>query len=283
VSSCGITIKQLHRLVRIGTLEHVSGSVFRFSGSATTWHQRVLAATLDGGADCHASHRSAAALHGLDGFEASGVVEVVVPMEVRHRRTDVIVHHTKDLPDSDRTKVGPIPVTSVARTLIDLGAVLPATVVEEAFDSAERDRKVTRSAVERRYKALRAPGRNGIGAMTQVLDGRLAVARVPRSVLERRMFRLLKAAGLPRPETRFRVRLLDGRVVELDFAFVAELLGIEVDGHGSHATRKERAADNARANALADLGWKLRRFTYEQVLYEPQAVAASVRSALAAA
>jgi hypothetical protein len=165
--------------------------------------------------------------------------------------------------------------------LIDLGAVTSAAAVEEAFDGAERDRLVRRGDVERRYRALRARGRNGVGAMTQILDGRVAVERVPRSVLERRALDLLDRAGLPLPVLGFGVRVLSGRVYKLDFAYVEQRVGIELDGHGSHAARTARAADNVRSNALGDVNWKLRRFTYEQVMREPAMVAAAVRSALA--
>jgi len=231
----------------------------------------------DGGPECLASHRAAAALHRFDGF-APGVIEVVVPMHVFHRRKNVIVHHTRSLPEIDRDRVGPIPVTSKARTLIDLGAVASADQVEEAFDGAERDRLVKRIQVVRRYEQLRAPGRNGVGAMTQVLRDRME--RVPRSVLERRMLRLLERAGLPRPVVAHRVQLSETTAYELDFAYLEPRLALEVDGHGSHATRRQRAADNVRQGRLEDANWMVRRFTYEQVMYDPSSVAATVRDAL---
>jgi very-short-patch-repair endonuclease len=277
----GLSKEQLRRLVERGVAERVAPSVFRFVAATRSWNQQVLAAVLDGGPECLASHRTAAVLHGFDGFRPE-VIEVLLPARIRHVRKNVLVHHTRSLTVADRAMVGAIPVTSRARTLIDLGAVAPAAAVEDAFDGAERERVVRRSEVESRYRTLRARGRNGIGAMTQVLDGRLAVERVPRSVLERRMLDLLRRAGLPVPEIRYRVRVLSGRVYELDFAYVDRDLGIELDGHGSHATRRERAADNVRANALGDVGWKLRRFTYEQVVHESASVAAGVRSALSA-
>jgi hypothetical protein len=269
----------LRRLVASGVIERVTPRVFRFSASGRSWHQDVLAACLDGGPECVASHRTAAALHGFDGFRAD-VLEVLVPMHVRHRRKNAIVHHTRALPPSDRTHVGVIPVTTRARTLIDLGAVSPPERVEEAFDGAERDGSVRRGQVERRYQSLRAPGRNGIGAMTQILDGRLALERIPRSVLERRMRRLLTSAGLPLPVGCHRVQLADGTRYEIDFAYVEQRIAIEVDGHGSHATRRQRAADNVRAGALEDAGWTLRRFTYEQVVHDSVQVVATVRAAL---
>jgi Protein of unknown function (DUF559) len=132
-----------------------------------------------------------------------------------------------------------------------------------------------------RYERLRAPGRNGIGAMTQILSRRLDMAHLPRSVLERRMLRLLDRARLPRPTVAHCVKLPGAIECELDFAYVDLGIGLEVDGHGSHATRRERAADNIRMNDLENAGWTIRRFTYEQVMHNPIAVASTVRLALA--
>jgi very-short-patch-repair endonuclease len=278
-ADAGFGKERLRGLVEQNLVERVAPSVFRFAASPKSWHQDVLAAVLDGGPECLASHRTAARLHGFDGFRAE-VIEVVLPMRIRHRRASVIVHHSRRLDAADRAFAGVIPVTSRARTLIDLGAMVSTDVVEEAFDGAERDRLVGRLEVERRYQVLRARGRNGVGAMTQILDGRVAVRRVPRSVLERRMRRLLTRSGLPEPIARFGVRVSPTLVYELDFAYVAAKLCLEVDGHGSHATRGDRAADNVRANNLGNAGWTLRRFTYEQVMYHPSSVAAIVRAAL---
>ena len=277
---CGLTAGQLRRLVETGVLDRLAPRVFRFAAADRSWHQEVIAAVFDGGPECHASHRTAAALHRYDGFEPD-VVEVVVPMRVFHRRKSVIVHHTRDLPAVDRTRIGPIRVTSRARTLIDLGAVASADRVEEALDGAERDGKVRRRQLEQRYNALRAPGRNGVGAMTQILGARADPGALPQSVLERRMLRLLRRARLAEPAVNHPVRLPDGRKYVLDFGYPDRLLAIEVDGHGTHATRRQRASDNARINALEDAGWSVRRFTFEQVTKEPEGVIAAVRTALA--
>jgi very-short-patch-repair endonuclease len=281
-ADAGVSPSKLRRLVERGVVERIAPAVFRFAASNRSWRQQVLAAVLDGGTECVASHRTAAALHSFDGFRED-VIEVLVPMRVFHRRKQVIVHHTRTLPPMDRVTVGAIPVTSPARTLIDLGAVAPADRVEEAFDGAERDRLVQRARVEGRYWSLRAPGRNGIGAMTQVLEGRLALANIPQSVLERRMLRLLERARLPRPKVGHRIRISASTVYVLDFAYLRERVGIEVDGHGTHATRRQRAADNVRMNALENADWSIRRFTYEEVTADPLAVAATVRAALDAA
>ena len=95
------------------------------------------------------------------------------------------------------------------------------------------------------------------------------------------MLRLLERANLPRPVVGHRVRLAPSTVYELDFAYVEQRLGLEVDGHGTHATRRARAADNVRMNALENAHWTIRRFSFEQVEHDSAAVAATVRSALA--
>src|SRR5262245_31884615 len=103
----------------------------------------------------------------------------------------------------------------------------------------------------------------------------------PHSVLERAFLRLLERANVPAPTCQHSVTLLNGRIVRIDAAFVELVLGFELDGHGSHATRAQRAADNKRANALRDVGWDIRRFTYEEVMREGTSVARAVRVAIA--
>ena len=109
-NSVGVSDDAIRRLVASGLVERISPRVFRVASAAKSWHQDVLAACLDGGPECVASHRTAAALHGFDGFALGGIIEVLVPMEKRHRRADVIVHHTRGLPAEDRTTQGAIPV-----------------------------------------------------------------------------------------------------------------------------------------------------------------------------
>src|SRR5207237_7435701 len=116
---------------------HIARCVYRSGGSDSSCHQRLLAACLVGGEKCVASHRAAAELHRFDAVQR-GVVEVTVPRGTRVRRINAIVHESLDLAAVDYTHVGPIPVTTPARTLIDLGAVTRWEPVEEALDGAER-------------------------------------------------------------------------------------------------------------------------------------------------
>jgi hypothetical protein len=276
----GVTDRMLQRRVRSGELECVARSVYRVGGTPRSWPQDVMAACLGGGSLCVASHRTAAALHAFDGHRA-GIVEVTVPRPVRYRRPGVIVHQSTDLAPCDVTTVGPIPATTVERTLIDLGAVAGWEHVEHAFDGAERDTTADRLVVAGRHRDIRRQGRNGVGPMAVVLDGRWGP--IPHSVLERRFLRLLEQAHVPLPVCQHPVVLPSGRRAFIDAAYVDLFLGFELDGHGTHATRGQRADDNRRANALRDLGWDLRRFTYEQVVHDGRSVVRAVESARARA
>ena len=80
------------------------------------------------------------------------------------------------------------------------------------------------------------------------------------------MRRIFERAGLPDAISLYKLQLLDGSVVELDFAIVEYRVDVEVDGDAHHATRRRRAADNDRASDISDAGWIIRRFTYEQVI-----------------
>jgi len=275
----GFSDRMLQRRVGAGMFEQVATHVYRVRGTPDSWHHRLMAACLAGGPECVASHRAAAALHGFDGFRPE-ILEVTVPRHVRYRATrGIIVHQSKDLAAQDVTEIQGIPATTVARTLIDIGAVTYLDRVEEAFDGAERDQLASRALVVQRHREIRRQGRNGVGPMAVILERRPAV--VPHSPLERRFLRLLERSGLPLPVCQHPVRLRSGRVVYLDCAYVDLTLGYELDGHGSHATRAQRAADNRRASALADLGWDIRRFTYEQVMRDATNVVREVRATLA--
>jgi len=275
----GVSDRALQRRVRNGLIEQLPRGVYRIVGTPGSWEQRVLSACLAGGEQCVASHRCAAALHGFDGNRRE-IVEVTVPRHIRYKSRAAVVHQSLDLAPGDCTMLGPIPVTTPARTLIDLGAVTGWERVEEMFDGAERDSIVVDAVVSRRHAEVRRQGRNGVGPMAVVLEGR--GGQPPKYVIERRFLRILERADLPRPECQYPIELPSGRTIYTDAAHVAPKLAWELDGHGAHATRRQRAADHARANEIEDLGWQLRRFTYEQVMHDPALVARAVRNALAA-
>ncbi|MFA5070858.1 MAG: DUF559 domain-containing protein [Candidatus Pacearchaeota archaeon] len=66
----------------------------------------------------------------------------------------------------------------------------------------------------------------------------------------------------------------------VDFAFPKEKLIIEVDGWEYHKDRKQREIDEKRRDIAENLGWRVKRFTAEEVYENSNSVAWRVKSLL---
>ena len=272
----GLSDRQLRWRIEHGRIDRLALHTFRIAGCPPSWRQRLTAACLAAGTGAAASHRTAAAIHGFDGFQP-GVVEITVPQGRRDFRMDgVIVHSSAYWGVEDIVVVAGIPVSTPERTLCTLAAVCSDEQVESALDSAERDRTVDRRDLAEAHADVRERGRNGVAAIGRILARRAELAGIPHSVLERRMLNLLERHGISLPACQVPVRRPDGKMAaSISWRTATSGLGIEVDGNIAHATRGS-ASDNANALALRDI--RLIRFTYDQVVHEPEMVAATVRS-----
>jgi very-short-patch-repair endonuclease len=93
--------------------------------------------------------------------------------------------------------------------------------------------------------------------------------------------RLLADAGLPLPRCQVVMRPWGGAVMRVDLAWEGHRLVVELDGHATHATRHQRRADAERDARLALAGWRVLRFTYEDVTRRPAYVVTTVERHLA--
>ena len=127
-----------------------------------------------------------------------------------------------------------------------------------------------------RLAALRHRGRDGVRLLDRVLDGAGG-----HSHLERRFLELVRRAGLARPATQTVYRT-NGRVVaRTDFTFPPpHRVIVEVAGHATHATRRQRQRDAQRHSELQLLGYIVLTFTYEDVVERPAWVARTVAQAM---
>jgi len=281
LTDAGLGPSGVARWLRAGRLKRVSPRVYRLAGTTDTWEQRLLGAVLAAGQGATASHRSAAALWGLlDG--PTEVVEVAIPGKRQPRLCGVLVHRSSDLTSAMVCRRNGIAVTNALRTIVDLGAVLPGNLVEDALDRALVRRLVTVRAVELALNRVGRPGRNGAGVLRQVLNERALGSARPDSLLEPRMARVLVAAGLPPAEFQYQVRNGGVFVGRVDFAYPQQRLALEVDGFEAHATPDAMQRDHDRQNLLVDAGWSIRRFTWVDVVQRPWKVADGVRRALCA-
>ena len=252
-----------------GRLERVAPEVYRIGGVPESWLQSVMAATLDSGG--WASHRTAAALHGLDGHQGT-IIEIVVERWRRSgRRPPYVVHETKDLRGSDMTTVRGIPCTSLVRTLVDLPAVAHFFRAGQALDDALRKDDAVLIQVRRRFVEVARRGRNGTTAMRALLNERDGEYIPPGSSFEARTLRLIREAGLDEPTKQLKVSD-DDFVAFLDFGWLELQYWLECDSLAHHSGKRAHEWDRARRRRLKAIGWDGVEVTYDDVTKRPSAV-----------
>jgi hypothetical protein len=208
--------------------------------------------------------------------------EVTVPGQTRKPVSRVTVHRTDRLDPMDVVAVHGVPVTTAARTLLDLGGVVDHPVVRQATQDA-----VVRNLVQPEdllcvLERVGRRGRRGTAALraaveTSFLDGRLE------SRLEQELFELLLRCEVPPPVPQYELRCVDGRRVRLDFAWPDAGVAVEADGRRWHATTADFERDRARANSITASGWSLYRFGWADVRQRRAGTVASIYRAFRAA
>lgn len=237
----------------------------------------LLAAVCLSRPEAVASHRAAANLWGLDGIEAD-VVEVTVPRRVQ--LTSGTVHRSDDLAAFDVVEVEGIRCTDPTRTLVDLGAVIASDRLERAVESALRRRLTTVPRLQWRMSGLARSGRRGPASLRHVLEHRHADAPPTESELETRFLQCLRAAGVRQPVRQHHVQLPGGSVVRLDDAYPDAMVFVELDGWEWHRSKSAFRRDRRRQNQVVLLGWQPLRFTWLDVVVEPERVAQEVAAIL---
>ncbi len=263
-----------------GVLERLDTATYRVRGWPASYPQRAMRATLTAGAEAMASHRTAALLRGLDGIRAAPV-EVLVPRWARRTgRHACLVHESLHIDETDRDSLGPIPVTSIPRTLIDLASVEPPRVVEQVMEDAFRRRLCSVQDVVDRFVRLPVRGRRGASTVRALLSDRAGEFVPTGSDFELRVLHLLEGAGIPSPVRQFEVDILGDRTIRLDLAWPGVLVAVECDGVYHHGTAIALRWDDRRQNQLVLGGWLVLRFTWADLTTRPDEVVAIVRSAL---
>lgn len=278
----GASPSTLHGWVAIRRIELTAPGVYRVVGAPKSWRQRVMTSCLSGSGGL-ASHRCAARLWGLDGFDRAPV-EVVTERWLRRQRLshDVIVHETKDLVAADIEERDGIPCTSLIRTLVDLPAVVHELRAGQALDHASRRDDSVLLRVRQRHREVARRGRNGTVALRTLLLERGVGDRTVDSTFERRALRLIDGSCLPRPVTQHLVR--DGNFVAyIDIAWPDRMVGMECDSYEHHTGHSAHQWDRTRRRQLTALGWDMREFTWNDVVQWGPTVIADLRAALARA
>jgi very-short-patch-repair endonuclease len=189
----------------------------------------------------------------------------------------VIVSTTRPIPPGDVRRLDGIRCSSAERTILD-GPRFGFTRIEteQAIDSALRLGLVAEGRLRERVLAEPWSGVAGSRVLLNAL-----VDAGGHSALERAFLRLVRRNGLPRPRLQVVHRSGGQHVARVDALFPPDLV-VEVAGHGTHATRRQRQIDAQRQTELTLLGRRLLTFTYEDVADRPQWVARRIAEALAA-
>jgi len=230
--------------------------------------QLALAAVLAGGPGAVLSHASAGWLWNL----LAGPLEPFDVLRAGAKRAGpatIALHRTVELPPGERTIHRGIPVTTPARTLLDLAATGGPGQLELALDEAPALRLVERAQLD----ALAASGRRGAARLRALLDDAPGYTR---GEAERLLRRLIRDARLA--TARHNVEVL-GAV--RDAYWPEHGLVLEIDGWAAHGHRTAFETDRRRDQVLTAAGLRPMRATWRQLTEQPLALAASLGAALA--
>jgi very-short-patch-repair endonuclease/predicted transcriptional regulator of viral defense system len=236
---------------------------------------REMAAVLSCGEGAVLSHRSAVAVWQMLPHPAQlPDVEVTVAGRDPGRRPGVRVHRVRSLERDEVRTCQRIPITTPARTLLDLAAYGSRRELEQAAAEAQRRGLTTK----RQLLALvgRYPTRHGAPALKR-LAGSDEQPALTRSEAEERLLDLIRRAELTAPEVNMP---LCG--FEVDFLWRQEGLVVEVDGYAYHSDPHAFERDRRRDAVLAAHGYRVIRVTWRRIVDFPAAVVARVAQALTA-
>ena len=270
LDEAGLSRHDRRRLVDTGQVRIKTRGVYVLGAVQPSPHQRVMSAVLGQGEDAHASHVTAAWVWGA--ARSPRILDVTV-LALGSSRRDVRLH--RSLFDAGRTIHDGIPVSTPCRTLGELGAVAPQGQVEACLDNFLGRGLVTAEDVLDWRLTHGGRGRRGIGVLGRVLTERLIHGELSDSKLEAAFHKLLVLAGLDQFDYHLNV---EG--YEVDFAHVPARVIIEVDGWKYHSSRDAFVRDRWRDATLAANGWIVLRFTWRQVIEQPNGVIARVRATL---
>jgi hypothetical protein len=279
----GVSEGRLRRLVRAGDLVLVRRGVYAradslasSAGDPARLHAfRVAAALLPPGPLASASHESAAILHGLDLLERppEGRVTLTRPPHVRGSRAsgkDLKVH-AATLPRGHLTKHYGLPVTSVARTVVDLARTLPFKQGVVVADCALHARKTTHEELASVLAVCTHwPGVDGARRVVDFSDHR------SESVLESCARVTFDEHGLPPPELQVDIGG-DDFIGRVDFYWAEYRVIAEADGMLKYEDARRALRQLERDQLLREAGYKVVHFTWRQLFYETDRLIARIR------
>lgn len=263
----GLSRGAIDNLVRRGRLRRIHAGVYAPAGVPLRDEGVWLAAVLACGPGAVLSHQAAGRLWGMWVPWQDRSVHVTVTAG-RAAPPGITVHRTRHLTRADVTVERGIQVTTRPRTVVDCADTLS---YEELRALADHGVRMDVAALER--ARARAPGRRGSPNLARLI----ASDPRTRSKLERAFRKICRQLGVDQP-------LINEKVlgIERDFVWRAQRLVVETDGGTFHLPKLARERDYDDDARLVAAGWRVVRFSHDQILHESEAVAARLASLLTA-
>lgn len=281
VAECGLSTRAVVWAVERRRLAWMSRRVLRVVGAPETTHQRVMAAVLDATDGCVALG-SAVALWSVPGWTLTPVH--VLTSRRPHRGTDHlgVVHSSVRLSEDDLSVVDGIPVTTPARTLLDLSTRLRPDKVESLCDDLLRRRLLTLPSLHELVVDLPPRGGPAGWRLLRRLAAQRPVGYQPTgSKLERRFERVLENVGDAPFDRQVDIGDGDGWIGRVDFADRRLKVIVEVQSETFHTSLSDRRRDTERIARLCAAGWIVVEVTEHELWSAPEVVVTKVRAARA--
>jgi len=273
----GLHVKVIDKRVAAGRLHRVHQGVFAVGHTVLSPDGHRMAAVIACGPEAVLSHRSAASLWGLR-EDSRSRIDVTAPGRRGRIPAGIDAHRHGSLTPADKTIVEGVPCTSVARTLLDLAAVVSYRELRHAVTQAEVTRRFDLASM--RELLARSRRRRGVARLRTAIALHDPREQLTRRELEAKFLDLCRSSGLPLPEVNSHL-LVEGISMMPDFLWRDAGLIVEADSRKFHGTVTAFEADRQRDQRLTAAGWTVIRCTWRQVLDEPERLSRTIRSLLA--
>lgn len=257
-------------------LRRVGPHSFVLVGSPVNAYQGAWCAAADVAGLGYVAGRTAAWLHGLDGFQPPRIPEVLVHRTHRGVRLPYVTRTTeRHFVNADRIIIKGVPCLDAERLIVEAPRHgFSVGEIENAIDSAVRLRRVDERRLRARVLESVRPGSGGAAVREALID------TGGESRLERWFLAIVRTGRLPRPRMRVIVKARGECSARLDASFPRGLV-VELEGHATHSSRRQRQHDEERRTALTLQGYRVLVFTYNDVRDRPEWVLVQLRAALA--
>jgi very-short-patch-repair endonuclease len=253
----GFTRWAIDRMIASGYLHPLHRGVYAVGHRNVSRGAWVMAAVLLYGPEALASHVAGAWAWGLL-RGPGGRIDVTVVGSGGARRKGIRVHRARDLHPHDRTIHHGIPVTSVARVLLDIAAGRPH-LLRRVFEESERKRVIDLPKVHAAIDSYR--GHHGCGRLARLVDETTGPPPRTRSEIEDAFAQFLREEGFPMPEWNAMIG-----EYEVDAVWWKEKVIAEIDHYSTHGHRTAFERDRIRDAELHLMKFRPIRVTDAQIV-----------------